>query len=156
MYDSIKKQQILQPTVAVARASTSSLTPSSPLSRARSHRNTPSSDRLNNLKRGSVRGLQSLLANQSAFNTSSPLDGRISPSPSYVTSIGEVSVMVFSLRLYITLNSLPVGCRLSRPRVPPFTPRRSALLQICPTRSLKKRLKTTLVVSEVSIQLPRP
>lgn len=52
-------------------------------------------DRVNNLKRGSVRGLSALLGSQSPYGTSSSGgsgDGRVSPAPSFATSVGEVSV----------------------------------------------------------------
>lgn len=50
-----------------------------------------SSDRVNVLKRGSVRGVQSLL---SSSPYGAGLDGRISPTPSVATSIGEVRVLM--------------------------------------------------------------
>jgi PH/SEC7 domain-containing protein len=48
------------------------------------------SNRVDALKRGSVRGVQNLLNNpyNSSFAAS---DGRLSPTPSYATSINEVS-----------------------------------------------------------------
>lgn len=52
-----------------------------------------STDRLNHLKRGSVLGFSSLMGQQSPYGASSSGgsggDGRISPSPSFATSIGE-------------------------------------------------------------------
>lgn len=90
MYNAIKTQQILQPlgSIAMGRASTSSLTPGSPhgLLKAR-----PSmrGDRVTTLKRGSIRGITSLLNAQaavSAYSSNSSIDGRVSPAPSYATS----------------------------------------------------------------------
>ncbi|KAF8315922.1 SEC7-like protein [Clavulina sp. PMI_390] len=87
VYDAIKKQQVVQP--VSARASTS-LGPASSLGRKGSMRNGPN-DRMANLKRGSVRGLTSLLSQQNNIATQPPPsgDGRVSPSPSFATSIGE-------------------------------------------------------------------
>lgn len=47
-----------------------------------------SNDRINALKRGSIRGMQGLMTNPYGSNFSSS-DGRLSPTPSYATSIGE-------------------------------------------------------------------
>lgn len=61
--------------------------------RNRSFRGPP--DRLTTLKRGSIRGLQSILSTQpsvSPYSSNSSIDGRASPSPSFATSIHEVSV----------------------------------------------------------------
>ncbi|KAG1869818.1 hypothetical protein C8R48DRAFT_791069 [Suillus tomentosus] len=88
MYTSVKSQQILQPlgTTFMARVSTSSLTPGAPhLSRNRSYRGP--SDRLTTLKRGSIRGIQSILTpSYSPYSSNSSIEGRVSPSPSYATS----------------------------------------------------------------------
>lgn len=86
MYDAVKKQQILQPL---------GHGPPTPLHRKGSQRgHHASSDRLNNLKRGSVRGLQSLLGSQNpsygSGSSGGSGDGRVSPSPSVANSIGEV------------------------------------------------------------------
>ncbi|THH27852.1 hypothetical protein EUX98_g6347 [Antrodiella citrinella] len=85
IYNSVKNQQILQPIGSVngARSSTSSLSPHGTVLRSRSLRG-GQQDRLTNLKRGSIRGLQAIL-NQSG---GSPYgyDGRASPSPSFATS----------------------------------------------------------------------
>ncbi len=46
-------------------------------------------DRLTTLKRGSIRGLQSILSSQGGFSpygNSNNLDGRASPAPSFATS----------------------------------------------------------------------
>jgi PH/SEC7 domain-containing protein len=94
MYNSIKSQQILLPTnngMAMARTSTSSLRPgsSNQMLRNRSGRGPP--DRLTTLRRGSARGLQSIMAQSgvSPYSSNSSIDGRISPSPSFATSMLE-------------------------------------------------------------------
>lgn len=51
----------------------------------------PSGSRVNALKRGSIIGSQSLLGQPSASGMS---DGRLSPTPSYATSIDEVSSVI--------------------------------------------------------------
>ncbi|CCM05711.1 uncharacterized protein FIBRA_07943 [Fibroporia radiculosa] len=91
MYAAVKSQQILQPinSALLARPSTSSLSPHGPLLRQRSLRTGPP-DRLNNLKRGSIRGLQSILQAQagvSPYSSNSSIDGRASPAPSFANSI---------------------------------------------------------------------
>lgn len=92
MYAAVKSQQILQPlgTTFMARISTSSLTPGAAhlISRNRSYRGP--SDRLTTLKRGSIRGIQSILTpSYSPYSSNSSIDGRVSPSPSYATSARE-------------------------------------------------------------------
>ncbi|TFK44669.1 hypothetical protein BDQ12DRAFT_29737 [Crucibulum laeve] len=92
MYNAIKSQQILQPlNSSFARPSTSSLSPGGPgMTRNRSLRGQP--DRLATLKRGSIRGLQSILSAQSSispYSSNSSIDGRASPSPSFATSTHE-------------------------------------------------------------------
>ncbi|KAH9858835.1 hypothetical protein C2E23DRAFT_880256 [Lenzites betulinus] len=89
MYNAVKAQQILQPigSVLMARSSTSSLTPHGAVLRHRSVR--AQQDRLTTLKRGSIRGLQSILGAQtghSPYSSGSSLDGRASPAPSFATS----------------------------------------------------------------------
>ncbi|KAJ7462291.1 hypothetical protein B0H11DRAFT_2285624 [Mycena galericulata] len=91
MYNAVKSQQILQP-LNSSRSSMGSLSPGSSTSmlRNRSQRGPP--DRLATLKRGSIRGLQSILgAQQSAspYSSNSSIDGRTSPSPSFATSTHE-------------------------------------------------------------------
>jgi PH and SEC7 domain-containing protein len=52
-------------------------------------------DRLVNLKRGSIRGIQSILTAQggaSPYSSNSSIEGRISPSPSFATSTHEVRI----------------------------------------------------------------
>lgn len=66
--------------------------------RNRSTRGPQQSDRLNTLKRGSIRGLSSLIGGQagpSPYSSNSSIDGRVSPSPSFATSINEVSLTTF-------------------------------------------------------------
>ncbi|KAF7376130.1 Sec7-like domain belongs to guanine nucleotide exchange factors [Mycena sanguinolenta] len=91
MYNAVKSQQILQP-LNSSRSSMGSLTtgPNGTVSRIRSQRGPP--DRLTTLKRGSIRGLQSILgqqANSPYSSNSSITDGRTSPSPSFATSTHE-------------------------------------------------------------------
>ncbi|KAI0743591.1 hypothetical protein C8Q80DRAFT_1345613 [Daedaleopsis nitida] len=88
MYNAVKAQQILLPTgnTLLARSSTSSLTPHGTVLRNRSVRT--QQDRLMTLKRGSIRGLQSILGAQghSPYSSGSSIDGRASPAPSFATS----------------------------------------------------------------------
>ncbi|RPD59799.1 hypothetical protein L227DRAFT_586366 [Lentinus tigrinus ALCF2SS1-6] len=88
MYNAVKAQQILLPTgnTLMARSSTSSLSPHGTVLRNRSVR--AQQDRLTTLKRGSIRGLQSILGAQghSPYSSGSSLDGRASPAPSFATS----------------------------------------------------------------------
>lgn len=59
--------------------------------RNRSLRGQP--DRLTTLKRGSIRGLQSIVGAQaSPYSSNSSIDGRVSPSPSFATSTHEVGM----------------------------------------------------------------
>ena len=90
MYNAIKSQQILQP--LSSRPSTSSLNPNTPL-RNRSLRS--QHDRITNIKRGSIRGIQSILGTPngiSPYSSNSSVDGRASPAPSFATSAHEVRV----------------------------------------------------------------
>lgn len=52
------------------------------------------SDRLNTLKRGSIRGWQSIINQNGAspYSSNSSIDGRVSPSPSFATSTHDVRV----------------------------------------------------------------
>ncbi|KAF7964985.1 hypothetical protein HWV62_1178, partial [Athelia sp. TMB] len=93
MYNAIKSQQILQPLGSTmgARASTSSLSPGGAVMRNRSGRQ-QQPDRLMTLKRGSIRGLQSIMGGPtgpSPYSSNSSIDGRASPSPSFATSMHE-------------------------------------------------------------------
>lgn len=95
----MKNQQILQPLTSVPPHERQSMTLSpgmASVSRNRSQRGQSGQggDRITSLKRGSIRGLQSLLGSQSPYGSNSSVDGRISPSPSFATSIGEVSVFL--------------------------------------------------------------
>ncbi|KAH8828463.1 hypothetical protein DL96DRAFT_1709747 [Flagelloscypha sp. PMI_526] len=92
MYNAIKSQQILQPLGSgPARLSTSSLSPGgSTIRRNQSLRGPP--DRLATLKRGSIRGIQSILGQQqgsSPYSSNSSIEGRVSPSPSFAASTHE-------------------------------------------------------------------
>lgn len=98
MYTAVKNQQILQPLTGLGPHERQSMTLSpgvAGVSRTRSQRgqNGQGGDRITSLKRGSIRGLQSLLGSQSPYSSNSSVDGRISPSPSFATSIGEVCVL---------------------------------------------------------------
>ncbi|OBZ68281.1 PH and SEC7 domain-containing protein C11E3.11c [Grifola frondosa] len=89
IYNAVKAQQILQPigSALMARSSTSSLSPHGAVLRNRSVRT--QQDRLTTLKRGSIRGLQSILNAQSGispYSSNSSIDGRASPAPSFATS----------------------------------------------------------------------
>lgn len=67
--------------------------------RNRSLRNPP--DRLTTLKRGSIRGIQSILSVQSGvspYSSNSSIDGRASPSPSFATSTHDVCDFFFFLQ----------------------------------------------------------
>ncbi|KAI0035843.1 hypothetical protein K488DRAFT_82603 [Vararia minispora EC-137] len=88
MYNAIKNQQVLQ-NVPDARPSTGSGPPGT-VGRNRSLR-VQQPDRLTTLKRGSIRGIQSILGAQggSPYGGASPLDGRASPAPSFATSANE-------------------------------------------------------------------
>ncbi|KAJ7262190.1 hypothetical protein B0H12DRAFT_1104695 [Mycena haematopus] len=90
MYNAVKSQQILQP-LNSSRSSMGSLTtgPNGTMLRNRSQRGPP--DRLMTLKRGSIRGLQSILGQpaNSPYSSNSSIDGRTSPSPSFATSTHE-------------------------------------------------------------------
>ncbi|KAL4078535.1 hypothetical protein V8B97DRAFT_1865722 [Scleroderma yunnanense] len=78
IYSAVKSHQILQPL-------THGL-----IGRNRSYRGPP--DRFANLKRGSIRGIQTILgAPHSPYSSNSSIDGRVSPSPSFATSTHEVS-----------------------------------------------------------------
>ncbi|KAI0266753.1 hypothetical protein BC834DRAFT_111496 [Gloeopeniophorella convolvens] len=87
MYNAIKSQQVLQP--LGSRTSISSLSPNAPI-RNRSLRT--QQDRLTTFKRGSIRGIQSILGapnGMSPYSSNSSVDGRASPAPSFATSTHE-------------------------------------------------------------------
>jgi hypothetical protein len=82
-------------------------------------------DRLMTLKRGSIRGLQSIMGvptGPSPYSSNSSIDGRASPSPSFATSVNEVKMTIelhwdslttcFSGRTYIQLVFLNTYARL--------------------------------------------
>ncbi|KAJ3989132.1 hypothetical protein F5890DRAFT_136060 [Lentinula detonsa] len=89
MYNAIKSQQILQPLNTSRSSMSSSLSPGGPMLRNRSLRGPP--DRLTTLKRGSIRGIQSIVGQGgvSPYSSNSSIDGRASPSPSFATSTHE-------------------------------------------------------------------
>ncbi|KAG6876561.1 hypothetical protein C0992_012408 [Termitomyces sp. T32_za158] len=89
MYSAIKSQQILQPLTSSTTHSAANLNTGGLVMRNRSLRGQP--DRLTTLKRGSIRGLQSILVAQGAspYSSNSSIDGRVSPSPSFATSTHE-------------------------------------------------------------------
>jgi hypothetical protein len=105
MYTAIKQQQILQPqgSLPLGRSSTSSLVPGSPHGMLKARPSIRSGDRVTTLKRGSIRGISSLLNAQaqgtSPYSSSSnSVDGRVSPAPSFATSLegGFLSPPAFS------------------------------------------------------------
>ncbi|KNZ80519.1 PH and SEC7 domain-containing protein C11E3.11c [Termitomyces sp. J132] len=89
MYNAIKSQQILQPLTSSNTQSPAGSNTGGVVTRNRSLRSQP--DRLTTLKRGSIRGLQSILVAQGAspYSSNSSIDGRVSPSPSFATSTHE-------------------------------------------------------------------
>ncbi|KAJ4483460.1 hypothetical protein J3R30DRAFT_1783685 [Lentinula aciculospora] len=89
MYNAIKSQQISQPLNISRSSMSSSLSPGGPMLRNRSLRGPP--DRLTTLKRGSIRGIQSIVGQGgvSPYSSNSSIDGRASPSPSFATSTHE-------------------------------------------------------------------
>src|ERR1700685_2257268 len=113
MYNAIKSQQILQPLGSSfgARASTSSLSPGGNILRNRSMRG-QQPDRLMTLKRGSIRGLQSIMGaptGPSPYSSNSSIDGRASPSPSFATSINEVRDVIQLYMVEIRSKWVPSG-----------------------------------------------
>ncbi|KIY71151.1 hypothetical protein CYLTODRAFT_408393 [Cylindrobasidium torrendii FP15055 ss-10] len=88
MYNAVKSSQILQP--LASRPSTSSLAPGGSMLRNRSLRG-GQTDRLTTLKRGSIRGWQTLMnqGGPSPYSSNSSIDGRASPSPSFANSTSD-------------------------------------------------------------------
>ncbi|WVF70182.1 hypothetical protein IAT40_004970 [Kwoniella sp. CBS 6097] len=87
IYSSVKADRILLPiSNQKNRQSMMSISSNGPYDRARTVRSP--SDRVNALKRGSIRGMQGLLNNPYGSSWSAS-DGRLSPTPSYATSINE-------------------------------------------------------------------
>jgi PH and SEC7 domain-containing protein len=108
MYNAIKSQQILQPLSSSfgARPSTSSLSPGGTMLRNRSIRG-QQPDRLMTLKRGSIRGLQSIMGaptGPSPYSSNSSIDGRASPSPSFATSINEAIIVILQHMMCVCSN----------------------------------------------------
>ncbi|KAF8493600.1 hypothetical protein JB92DRAFT_1163112 [Gautieria morchelliformis] len=101
MYAAIKSQEIRQPTGFQPPSSQmSSLAPNTPYNTLMRHRSQRGQDRMAILKRGSIRGIQTLLGQQtgvSPYSSNSsiegrdPRDGRVSPSPSFATSLEGIS-----------------------------------------------------------------
>lgn len=94
IYNAIKSQQILQPVINGSQPTLSPGAPYNTIMRNRSQRG--QGDRLNTMKRGSIRGIHTLLGAQgphgaSPYSSNSSLDGRISPSPSFTTSMNDVA-----------------------------------------------------------------
>jgi len=114
MYNAIKAQQILQP-LSASRSSVSSLSPGSNVLRNRSLRSQP--DRLTTLKRGSIRGIQSIMgvqAGHSPYSSNSSIDGRVSPSPSFATSLHEVGTRHRLCFAFLTRCLLSLTAQLLR------------------------------------------
>nr|XP_019047599.1 hypothetical protein I302_04215 [Kwoniella bestiolae CBS 10118]OCF26529.1 hypothetical protein I302_04215 [Kwoniella bestiolae CBS 10118] len=90
IFASVKADRILLPISSgnANRQSMISISSNGPFDRSRTMRSP--SDRVNALKRGSIRGMQGLLNNPYGSQWSAS-DGRLSPTPSYATSINEVS-----------------------------------------------------------------
>ena len=155
MYNAIKSQQILQPLGSgiPTRSSMSSLSPGPPgLHRKQSLRG--SHDRLATLKRGSIRGLQSVLnapPGSSPYSSNSSIDGRVSPSPSFATSTHEVILSA----VYLFVSCLHIWkTRLCTDPTRPSSHLRSVLLRISPI-PLSERLKRMTTAFAVRIQLRR-
>ena len=92
MYTAIESNQILQPLNTIERASTSSCVH---LTRNGSRRG--QNDHVANLKRESMRGIQSLFNTRgggSPYGGSGSYDGRSGPAPSFAHSVYEVGVNV--------------------------------------------------------------
>jgi PH/SEC7 domain-containing protein len=65
-------------------------------------------DRLMTMKRGSIRGLQSILSLQSGvspYSSNSSIDGRISPSPSFATSTHEARTYYYIYLLWLLFTN---------------------------------------------------
>lgn len=97
--------------MALARSSTSSLSPYGTVLRNRSLR-TQQNDRFANLKRGSIRGLQSILSPHGGYSPyGTTNDGRASPAPSFATS-HEVSLSSSALAYNLLTRSSKGGTRI--------------------------------------------
>ena len=96
-------------------------------------------DRLTTLKRGSIRGLQSILSIQSGaspYSSNSSIDGRVSPSPSFATSTHEVRTFFIHFCCGYHSQVITRGCMVQA--LPSLT-LPLASLQICHIRSSEKR-----------------
>lgn len=98
MYSAVKNNEIRQP-AGFQMPPNQLLAPSTPYNTLYRHRSQRGQDRMTALKRGSLRGIQTLLgqhAGASPYSSNSSIDGRdprsgrISPSPSFATS--DVSI----------------------------------------------------------------
>ena len=106
MYSAVKTDEIRQPKEFQLPAN-QLLAPNTPYSTLYRHRSQRGQDRMAMLKRGSLRGLQSLLGQQpgaSPYSSNSSIDGRgrVSPSPSFATSD---AVCYFCLMNYSIIES---------------------------------------------------
>lgn len=112
-------------------------------------------DRLTTLKRGSIRGLQSILSLQSGaspYSSNSSIDGRISPSPSFATSTHEVRTII--VHFYSGHHSRIITRRCMVQALHSLTPH-LASLQIYHIRSSEKHRKmTTEVYAAKNLALP--
>ncbi|GJJ06521.1 hypothetical protein Clacol_000713 [Clathrus columnatus] len=99
IYSAVKTQEIRQPAgFQLPMNQSSTLTPNTPYNTLLRHRNSQrGQDRMAILKRGSMRGLQTLLqTGSSPYSSNSSIeyrdsrDGRVSPSPSFATSMDAV------------------------------------------------------------------
>ena len=116
------------------------------MARSRSLRGGPP-DRLTTLKRGSIRGIQSILgAPYSPYSSNSSIDGRASPSPSFATSTHEVcspKTLHIPLLTHCFRDCTVPWRRSSRPH--------SVSRPTCPTRSYVKLRKTKIGASTATI-----
>ena len=115
MYAAIKSQEIRQPAgFQLPSSQMSSLAPNTPYN-ALMHRSQRGQDRMTMLKRG----IQTLLGQQAGISSYSsnsniegrdPRDGRVSPSPSFATSI-DVSAAAFRVlcRRFMVLRHVRAG-----------------------------------------------
>jgi hypothetical protein len=165
MYTAIKSQQILQPLDA-SRPSVGSLSPGNTMMRNRSLRG-GQPDRLATLKRGSIRGLQSIIAQQGAspYSSNSSIDGRVSPSPSFATSTHEVRISTAGLPTSANISicsSMPpvhqTSCQhlVSLPtcRIPLSVKHKKMILE-ARTVTLLIRLRLALLTKSLLFSVPR-
>ena len=115
MYTAIKQQQILQPQGHAMERGSISSGPGA-LLRVGSRRG--QNDRVANLKRGSMRGIQSLFtahASGSPHGNNGSLDGRASPVPSFANSTHEVGMNVSNLVKNLKGTKFDSECNSYRP-----------------------------------------